>query len=208
MESTYEEIVRRWYREMRPKFIMMLMDRYAGSRMRLTDAENIYQDVFLAIQENLKEGRIKENTVWSSYIMTIGMNLANNLYRRIGRENYFTYKKDTDADRQEEIDSHIDTLLQSIHGEDDSVYNDEEARELLNEELVHTPEPCASLIKLTYYSDLSDREIMEELPRYGSPVVVRTRRWQCMQDLIYRVKLALFYHGIIDKKPERRKKNG
>lgn len=208
MEESYEDIVRRWYRELRPRFINTLMDHYSKSRMRLEDAENIYQDVFLAVQENLKSGKVRENTVWSTYIMTIGLNMASKHYRRLGKET-LVGETDKDAERQEEVGARLEALLQAFSKDDDSgIYGDPEAQAILGEELDHTPEPCASLIRYTYYSGLTDKEIMEELGRYNSTVVVRTRRWQCMQELVYRVKLSLYNAGIIDDKPERRKRNG
>ena len=49
---------------------------YTKHILSLYDAENLYQDTFIAVQENLMLGRIKEDTSWSGYIMTIGMNMA------------------------------------------------------------------------------------------------------------------------------------
>lgn len=185
----------------------MLMDRYANSRMRLEDAENIYQDVFLAIQENLKNGTVRQNTVWSNYIMTIGLNQACKQYRTLGKTSSLSAPDAEDRRKDEEIDARIDALLRRGETVPHEVYENSEAQAILGEELDHTPEPCASLIRATYYQGLSDKEVMEELDMYKSTVVVRTRRWQCMRDLIYRVKLALFNAGIIDEKPERRKRN-
>ena len=82
MEHNYEEIVREWYNRLRPEFLRRLTARY--SSLTLYDAENLYQDAFLAVQKNIMEGRVRENTSWSSYIMTIGMNLANHEMRGVG----------------------------------------------------------------------------------------------------------------------------
>ena len=82
MAQDYEEIVRQWYNRLRPEFLRRLTAKYSG--LSLYDAENLYQDTFLAVQENLMRGRIKENTSWSSYIMTIGLNLASKEWRKAG----------------------------------------------------------------------------------------------------------------------------
>ena len=55
MAETYEEIVRKWYTMLRGNFTDLLMDRYKNTNMRLADAENIYQDIFVAIHRNMQE---------------------------------------------------------------------------------------------------------------------------------------------------------
>ena len=83
MAQEYEEIVRQWYVKLRPEFLRRLTAKYSG--LSLEDAENLYQDTFIAVQENLMLGRVKEDTSWSSYIMTIGMNMASKEWRKIGK---------------------------------------------------------------------------------------------------------------------------
>ena len=83
MAQNYEDIVRDWYMKLEAPFMRRLTAKYPA--LTLYDAENIYQDTFLAIQKNLLEGRIKEDTSWNSYIMTIGLNLASKEMRRIGK---------------------------------------------------------------------------------------------------------------------------
>lgn len=219
MEETYEEIVRKWYMKLRGNFTNLLMDKYSSTNMRLADAENIYQDIFLAIQRNLEEGRIKENTDWRRYIVTVGLNMASKHYRHIGKTESIDDKvEEEDENRAMARSRRVSELLKELPEQDGEpgVYNDPEARALLGDELIHTPEPCASIIRMTYYSDMTDAEIAEEVDPYrgnGKPVAsnakaVKARRWLCMQDLVYRVKMALYNAGIIDKKPERRKRNG
>ena len=100
--------------------------------------------------------------------------------------------------------------------EEPELYKDPEAQALLGEELTHTPEPCASIIRKTYFAGMTATEIAEEVSPYrdnGKPLsvnasAVKVRRWLCMQDLVYRVKLALYNAGIINEKPEKKKRNG
>lgn len=204
MEESYEEIVKKWYDKLRPNFIDSLMDKYKGSKMRLEDAENIYQDVFIAIYENIQKGSVRENTSWRSYIMTVGLNMATKKYRGIEKTTSLSDKESENDESPELLAKEVVRQLQKLADVEPELYSDPEAQALLGEELIHTPEPCASIIRLTYFSGLKDREITEELDKYNSAQSVKTKRYQCMKDFIYRVKLSLYHAGIIDTKPERR----
>lgn len=205
MEESYEDIVRKWYKKLRPNFIDNLMEKYKGSKMRLEDAENIYQDVFIAIYDNIEKGNIRENTSWSSYIMTVGLNMATKKYRVYNKNVALTEKDSSDdEDSSEILAKEVVKEIQKLSTEEPDLYQDPEAQALLGDELIHTPEPCASIIRLTYFSGLKDKEITEELEKYNSAHAVKAKRYQCMKDLIYRVKLSLYHAGIINEKPERR----
>ena len=204
MEESYEEIVRKWYKKLRPNFIDCLMDKYKGSKMRLEDAENIYQDVFIAIYDNIKKGSIREHTSWNSYIMTIGLNLATKKYRDFNKATSLTEREPEEENSPEMLAKEVVKELQKLSDDEPDLYKDPEAQALLGEELIHTPEPCASIIRYTYFSGLKDKEITEELDKYNSAQAVKAKRYQCMKDLIYRVKLSLYHAGIIDTKPEKR----
>ena len=56
MAQNYEDIVRNWYNRLRPEFLRRLTAKYSG--LSLYDAENIYQDTFIAVQENLILGAV------------------------------------------------------------------------------------------------------------------------------------------------------
>ena len=217
MAETYEEIVQKWYMRLRGNFTDILMDRYKKTNMRLADAENIYQDIFIAIHQNLQEGRIGSNWDWSNYIIRIGLNMASKKYRVIGKSDSFDETDPEDGEKLSAKAQRISEILKELptdEGEPD-LYNDPEAHALLGDELTHTPEPCASIIRKTYFSGMSDAEIAEEVAPYrdnGKPLTdnakaVKARRWLCMRDLVYRVKLALYNAGIIDEKPEKKKRN-
>ena len=217
MAGTYEEIVQKWYMRLRGNFTDILMDRYKKTNMRLADAENIYQDIFIAIHQNLQEGRIGSNWDWSNYIIRIGLNMASKKYRVIGKSDSFDETDPEDGEKLSAKAQRISEILKELptqEGEPE-LYNDPEAHALLGDELTHTPEPCASIIRKTYFSGMSDAEIAEEVVPYrdnGKPLTdnakaVKARRWLCMRDLVYRVKLALYNAGIIDEKPEKKKRN-
>lgn len=218
MEETYEEIVQKWYLRLRDSFTNILMDKYKRTNMRLADAENIYQDVFIAIHQNIEEGRIGTNWDWRNYIIRIGLNMASKEYRLIGRQHSFNETNPEDGEKLSAKAQKINEILKELPSQESvpELYTDSEARALLGDELIHTPEPCASIIRKTYFSNMSDAEIAEEVAPYrdnGKPLTdntkaVKARRWLCMRDLIYRVKLALYNAGIIDEKPEKKKRNG
>lgn len=218
MEETYEEIVQKWYMRLRGHFTNILMDKYKKTNMRLADVENIYQDVFIAIHQNIEEGRIGTNWDWSNYIIRIGLNLASKKYRIIGRTDSLNESDPEDSAKLSAKAQKINDILKALPTQDGepTLYKDPEAQALLGDELTHTPEPCASIIRKTYFSDMTDAEIAEELAPYrdnGKPLAdnakaVKARRWLCMRDLVYRVKLALYNAGIIDDKPEKKKRNG
>lgn len=197
MEPDYEEIVRQWYIRLRPEFLRRLTAKFSG--LSLYDAENIYQDTFIAIQENLMRGRVREDTSWSSYIMTIGMNLASKEWRRVGKidsaDKGFEDEEDPQSNTARKVEDYLKTMPDS--DEELPLYQNPEAQSLLGDELIHTPEPCGSLIKLFYYEDLSMDEIAERIG-YKNATTAKSKKSQCMKDLIRRVKDALLRAGLLD----------
>lgn len=220
MAETYEEIVQKWYGRLRGSFTDLLMDKYKTTDMRLADVENIYQDVFIAIHQNLQEGRIGSNWDWKNYIIRVGLNMASKKYRTMTKTHSLdevnSEEREKLSARAERIQKVTELLKEMPSNEEPELYNDPEAQALLGDELTHTPEPCASIIRKTYFSGMTDAEIAEEVAPYrdnGKPLgvnakAIKARRWLCMRDLIYRVKLALYNAGIINEKPEKKNRNG
>lgn len=204
--------------KLRGNFTHILMDKYKDTNMRLADAENIYQDIFIAIHQNIEEGRIGANWDWSNYIIRIGLKMASKKYRKIKISDSLNETDPEDSDKLSAKAQKITDILKELPSDEgeSELYKDLEAQALLGDELTHTPEPCASIIRMTYFSDMSDAEIAEEVSPYrdngkslsDNAKAVKARRWLCMQDLVYRVKLALYSAGIIDVKPEKKKRNG
>lgn len=176
------------------------------SSLSLYDAENLYQDTFIAVQENLMRGRIKEDTSWSNYIMTIGMNLASKAWRKIGKTD--STDEGFDDDTGSKTARKVQELLKALPDDKDEkpLYKNEEALSLLGNELTHTPEPCGSIIRLFYYEDMSMDEIAEEIG-YRNATTAKAKKSQCMTDLIKRVTDALRRAGF-DVTPKKRNRNG
>lgn len=55
MENYYEDIVCELYSNLRPKFIRILTAKYPS--IRLDEAEDLYQDTFIAVKDNMERGR-------------------------------------------------------------------------------------------------------------------------------------------------------
>ena len=208
MAQNYEEIVREWYNRLRPEFLRRLTARYSG--LTLDEAENLYQDTFMAVHENMMLGRVKEDTSWSSYIMTIGMNMASNAWRKIGK----TDSTDVGFDGDEENNSgpniarRVKDLLKDLPEDEEEtpLYKNAQAQSILGDELIHTPEPCGSIIRLFYYEELSMEEIAEEIG-YKNASTAKAKKSQCMKDLIKRVTDAL-RRADFDVTPKKRNRNG
>lgn len=202
MAHNYEDIVRDWYNRLRPAFLRRLTQQYPS--LTLGDAENLYQDTFIAIYDNLLADRVRQDTSWDSYIMTIGLNLANKAMRKlsvtdnIGSEDDENCKNAT-ADK-------VESLLKSMPEDEISLSDNLEVQSLLGNELTHTPEPCASIIRYFYYEGMSMDEIADEIG-YRNAQTAKAKKSQCMTDLIKRVTDALNRAGF-DIKPKKRNRNG
>lgn len=205
MAETYEEIVKRWYLELRDDFINLIMAKFKQSKMRPEDAENIYQDVFIAIHENIKKGRVKKNTSWSSYILTIGMNLANKYYRDYKRTDSLYVDYNEEKVYEGSSMQRIDHILSTVAEAEPSIYTSMEAHNVIEDALSRTPESHATLIRLHYYNRMKDAEIAKMMPQYKSANSVKVMRNRYMRELEYRVKSALYDADLIDSKPSLRK---
>lgn len=205
MAQNYEDIVRDWYLKLQTPFLRQLTSKYPA--LTIFDAENIYQDTFLAVQNNLLEGRIKEDTSWSSYIMTIGLNMASKAYRKIGKTDSANDGFDNDGEgSKSKTAREVEKLVKNLSEEETPLYENEEALSLLGDELTHTPEPCGSIIRLFYYTNMSMDEIATKIG-YKNATTAKAKKSQCMSDLINRVTCALRNAGF-DVKPKKRNRNG
>ena len=192
MAHNYEDIVRDWYNRLRPAFLRRLTQQYPS--LTLGDAENLYQDTFIAIYDNLLADRVRQDTSWDSYIMTIGLNLANKAMRKLSVTDNIGSEDDENC---KNATAHkVESLLKSMPEDEISLSN----------ELTHTPEPCASIIRYFYYEGMSMDEIADEIG-YRNAQTAKAKKSQCMTDLIKRVTDALNRAGF-DIKPKKRNRNG
>ena len=203
MDHNYEDIVRIWYNRLRPAFLRRLTQQYPS--LRLGDAENLYQDTFIAIYDNLLANRVRPDTSWNSYIMKIGLNLANKAMRILGATD--NIGSDAEDENCKNSTAHkVDLLLKSMPEDEISLSDNLEVQSILGNELAHTPEPCASIIRYFFYEGMSMDEIADEIG-YRNGQTAKTKKSQCMTDLIKRVTDALNRAGF-DIKPKKRNRNG
>ena len=202
MAHNYEDIVRDWYNRLRPAFLRRLTQQYPS--LTLGDAENLYQDTFIAIYDNLLADRVRQDTSWDSYIMTIGLNLANKAMRKLSVTDNIGSEDDENC---KNATAHkVESLLKSMPEDEISLSDNLEVQSLLGNELTHTPEPCASIIRYFYYEGMSMDESADEIG-YRNAQTAKAKKSQCMTDLIKRVTDALNRAGF-DIKPKKRNRNG
>lgn len=182
MEETYQDIVLQWYNKVRPLFVNTLRSRFC--ELDYDTIEDLYQETFLAVYENLQAGKVRENTSWQSYIIGIGIKQASKLLRH-KTETIYEYDN-SDADGQLQISRAVEKIL-SERVEEESVYNNIEAQNLLGEELSFTPEPCNKIIRLFYYDGMSMEDIATAV-NFRNATTAKSKKSQCMKSLTERVK--------------------
>lgn len=187
MKETYEDIVRKWYNKVRPMFVNTLRKRF--SQLDYDTIENLYQDAFLAVYENLQAGRVREDTSWSSYIIQIGIYLATKELRHSGISDSIYESGGDNEEGHQQISRTVELLLSQLTTEDESLYQNVNALSLLGEELNYTPEPCNSIIRLFYYDDMSMEEIAVAV-NFKNATTAKSKKSQCMKTLIERVKCS------------------
>jgi len=129
MQENYEEIVRKWYNKLRPLFQNTLKTCYKS--LSYDAIEDIYQESFIAVHENLLRGRIKENTSWSSYIIQIGLNLASKDSRHSGKTDSMDNSPVYDEDGQSALSKKVERLLAVDAESEETIYTDKEALKIL-----------------------------------------------------------------------------
>lgn len=193
MKDSYEDIVREWYRRLRPEFLRRMSNRF--SWLTFGEAENIYQDAFIAVHDNLKRGAVKENTSWRNYIMAIGVNMATKCWRQ--KSNIDSMDNTLSSSTLNPTLCNVNEFINNIDESEYDFYTDPEAQALMGKELIRTPEPCASIIRLFYYENLSMSDIAEEVG-YKNAETAKAKKSQCMKSLVVRVKNSLRKAGIIE----------
>lgn len=168
--TNYEEIVKRFAD---PTGDFFKRFRYALKKYRPTLSEDrimdVYQDSFIEAQKSLMAGRIRENTSWNSYLISIGLNLATHEFRDFGRTEAL---EDPDI-KKEEI----------------AEYNTPEVQTVFGEVLSFMKEKCRKILEWTLYDRLSSEEIAITLNSTARSII--TQRNQCRKTLVDLVRAKL-----------------
>lgn len=193
--DSYEEIVRNWYNKIKPLFQNTLSKRY-GNLLSADDIEDLYQETFMAVYENLRKGTVKYNTAWSAYLIEIGKNLATKKIGKSLKSESLDGMYGYDEEKQEMQVRRVESLLQEYMQEDDSLCNNVEVVHVLGDALQFTPEPCSTIIRLFYYDDMSMEEISTAVNMKNADTA-KSKKSQCMKGFVTRVKTTLKRLGII-----------
>lgn len=193
--DSYEEIVRNWYNKIKPLFQNTLSKRY-GNLLSADDIEDLYQETFMAVYENLRKGTVKYNTAWSAYLIEIGKNLATKKIGKSLKSESLDGMYGYDEEKQEMQVRRVESLLQEYMQEDDSLCNNNEIVHVLGDALQFTPEPCSTIIRLFYYDDMSMEEISAAVNMKNADTA-KSKKSQCMKGFVTRVKTTLKRLGII-----------
>lgn len=179
-QEQYAEIVRR-FADPTGEFFRRFRNTMKKYRPTLTEdgIQDLYQDSFIAAQKNLMEGRIRENTSWNSYLISIGLNLATHEFRHFG----------------ETID---DTHIGDGPDEDVAVYNTPEVQRVFGEVLEFMNEKCRQILKWTLGWDNPDKRLSsEEIAAAfdSTPRSIITQRNRCKNRLVELVRAKLISLG-------------
>lgn len=174
MITPYGEIVRR-FADPRGEFFERFRNTLKKYRPMLTDEgiRDIFQDTFIEARKNLKAGRIRENTAWNSYLITVGLNLATHQCREFGRS---TPVEETD-----------------LAPEETAEYNTEEVQTVFGEVLDFMKEKCRKILMWSLYDRLSSEEIAISLNTTTRSVI--TQRNRCKNTLVDLVRAKLISLG-------------
>lgn len=205
MEENFEYIVRKYYNRLREPFLRKLTRQYPS--MRLDIAEDLYQEAFIAVQDNIQRGKVRPDTDWNAYILTIGLNMASKEQRHGGITDPFDAMYDDDKeDGNNRLARKVEEIIKEMPEEEEALCNNPEVLSRLGNELDHTPEPCGKIIRLFYYTDATMEDIAEETGLKNAQTA-KAKKSQCMTDLINRVTEALRRAGF-DVTPKKRNRNG
>lgn len=195
MAINYADIVHEWYEKLQPHFVNTIVGKF--SAISRADAMDLYQQAFIAVYDNIQRDAVRPDTKVDSYIMQIGMNLANKSLRHKGITDSYSTGGDDEDDAPKNLLSRVEALLAKEAESENTIYTDPKAQSILGEELEYVPEPCRSILRFFYIDQMSMREIALAMD-YKNEVTVRNRRHQCFGKLVDRVKKALRLNGLID----------
>ena len=157
------------YNEHKAPFINYSVNNFKLAR---DTAEDIYQDAFLALHQNIQNGKLVNLTVpLRTYLFQIGKNKIYDYFKKV--------KVEVDMDDISNLVSAENEL-----GNFDSIYADEEETEQRNLIVYNTvsqmESPCKEVLSYYYWDDKSMKEIAD-LMNYSSSDVAKTQKSKCMK---------------------------
>lgn len=182
----YNDIVRQYYEDLKMPFLNTLRKEY---NLDYDEIMDIYADVWLALHDNIKRGKVTPDTKWLPLILQMGRNQANNKVTR---------RKDVNCLDDEKFNrDEFERKYTADQEEEDSIYEDPEFKKVLAAQLSYIPDPCNKVLKFFYYDEMSMKEIAVAM-NYSGPDSAKTVRYRCMERLKSRILDAVRHLGILD----------
>ncbi|MDL2247604.1 RNA polymerase sigma factor [Bacteroides sp. OttesenSCG-928-J23] len=164
-----KETVSTFFTESREPFIGYLLRHYTS--LRREDAEDLYQESFIALHQNILSGKLTELTSsLYTYLLRIGINKTNDRLKLSG-------SKQT-CQLEEHLWSMDEKIAQMEFIEDESP----ETEKIVYELIEKMESPCKEILFGYYY----DKYNMEELALrlgYRDASVAKASKYRCMQKI-------------------------
>lgn len=182
----YNDIVHRFFEELKPLFVNYLRKNFF---LDYDDIMDIYTEVWIDVRNNIIRGKVKEGTKWKAYILKMGWYQANKKATR--RPRGIDSYDDENFNRDE-----FEKKYTEEKAAETSIYEDPDMQAVLAAELSYIPDPCNKILKLYYFDEMSMREIADSM-NYSTPRSAITTRKRCMDKLKSRVINAVRRLGIL-----------
>jgi len=192
--ETYEEIVSRWYSELHDPFVNLIKSRFNG--LFFDEIEDIYQETFLAVHENLHRGSIEADTNWRAYIMRIGLNQTMTYCKAKGKFVTETQAGGDDDDERPDWLSEMAPLETQVDETTDDPKERERMIAVMNGIMGSLTGKCRDLLPSFYYARMSMEEICQELG-YANTDSAKSQRLKCFNKLKEAVRARLKMMGLL-----------
>jgi RNA polymerase sigma factor (sigma-70 family) len=167
IRSNPDDSIRQMYRDYRMPFIRWAK---GWTNLQDSDLDDVFQDAIIKFWDNIRTGRLQTLTAsLKTYLFGIGRNLLHERNRR------WTPPSLPD---QETLPP---DLLGLDYGAEQQMIQEEERNQMATA-LNQLGDPCATLLRLTFYERLKSEEIVP-IMNYASADVVRQRRSHCLKRL-------------------------
>ncbi len=192
--ETYEEIVSRWYSELHDPFVNLIKSRFNG--LFFDEIEDIYQETFLAVHENLHRGSIEADTNWRAYIMRIGLNQTMTYCKAKGKFVTASQAGGDDDDERPDWLSEMAPLETQVDETTDDPKERERMIAVMNGIMGSLTGKCRDLLPSFYYARMSMEEICQELG-YANTDSAKSQRLKCFNKLKEAVRARLKTMGLL-----------
>lgn len=191
MRYDYDNIVNRWFEELKLPFINYIRANFFISYDEVMD---LYSDTWFEVRKIILENRATDKK-WKALIFKIGFRKA----YKIATRRPCRISLSPGAYESEEIFNRVlfEAEKAAQRTEKKSVYEDPALRAVLGVELSYIPEPCNKILKLYYFDKIPMTEIACAM-NYSSSRSAHVIRKRCFEKLKSRVRNAVKNLGLFD----------